>query len=291
MTHRNASFGIILMIAATFFVAVGWVGVKILGEHLPISEIVFTRTLVGLIILIPLTRMKVGSLLGTNRKLLLIRGIMGLIGMMLAFYAMTKMSLGNASILLNTFPLFVALFSPFLLKESSNPRVLLLALVAFIGIGLVLKPSADILNGASLAGLAAGVAVAFAMISIRKLHATDSTWIIALWFSGVITLGALPLTAIEFIVPTWREILIILLTGSILTLSQLFMTKAYRYASADIIAPFAYLSVIWSYTADILIWDKVPDMWSAVGTAIIIGAGIGIILISRKPVIRPGATS
>jgi drug/metabolite transporter (DMT)-like permease len=216
---------------------------------------------------------------------------MGLIGMMLTFYAMSKMNLGDAAMLLNTFPLFVVLFAPFFLKESSNPRVFFLVLVAFVGIAFILKPTREIINTASLAGLAGGVAVAFAMISVRKLHATDSTWTIATWFSAVIAIGALPMTLMNFIMPTMEEWLILVLSGTILTASQLFLTKAYRYAKASIIAPFGYLSVIWSYGFDVIVWKQMPDVWSAIGSAIIIGSGIGIMELARRPVIKPGATT
>ena len=291
MTHKYISYGITLMIFATMCVASGWVGVKVLGERLPANEIVFFRALVGLFILVPLTKIRVGTLMGNNMKLLVVRGLMGLVGMMLAFYAMIQMSLGDASMLLNTFPLFVALFAPFFLKEASSPYIFILAIVAFVGIGFILKPTWDIFHGASFAGLAAGIAVAFAMITIRKLHATDSTWTIALWFTAVIAVGSAPLLLVNFVVPTMRELLIILLTGFILTLSQLFLTKAYRYAKASMIAPFGYLSVIWSYGFDVIIWRHVPDVWSAIGSAIIIGAGIGILQVAKRPVIKPGATS
>jgi len=291
MTHRHTTYGIILMILTTICIATGWVGVKILGERLPTAEIVCFRSVVGLLILIPATYIRTKSLKGKNKRLLVIRGVTGFIGMMLAFYAMIQMNLGDASMLLNTYPLFVALLAPFFLKEASNPRVFALAIAAFVGIGFILKPTWDILNGGAFAALAAGISVAFAMIAIRKLHSTDNTWIIATWFTAIVAMGSLPFLIIGFVRPTFSEWLIIALTGFILTLSQIFVTKAYRYAKASIIAPFSYLAVIWSYLFDILIWKYVPDIWSAIGSAIVISAGVGILMISKRPVVKPAATS
>ncbi len=291
MTTHRPHIGIILMIVSTVSIAAGWVGVKLLGERLPTSEIVFFRSLVGIIILIPIALYRTGSINGHNKKLLLARGIFGLIGMQMAFFAMTKMNLGDAAILLNTFPLFVALLAPFFLKERSNPGTFFLVVLAFVGVAFILKPTWDIFTGVALMGLAAGLMVAFAMMIVRKLHETESTWTIATWFSLIIVIGIAPLMAFQFIAPTVREIVIMLLMGSLLTLSQIFLTKAYRYAEASLIAPFAYLSVLWSYGFDILLWRHVPDLWSAIGSAIVIGSGVGIIILSRRPLVRAGATS
>ncbi len=291
MSRRDLSAGIMLVISATVCVALGWGGVKLLGARLPVPEIVFFRALAGLIVLAPLTYLRTGSLNGNNKKLLIARGVFGFIGMLLAFYAMTKISLGDAAMLLNTFPLFIALLAPFFLKESSSPWIFLLIAVAFIGVAFILKPTPAIFNGVAFAGLASGVSVAFAMMIIRKLHETDNTWIIATWFTAVIMIGAAPLMLLDFVLPTTAELVIIVFTGTILTASQLLTTKAYKYAEASILAPFSYLAVMWSYGLDIAIWSHLPDVWSLVGSIIVIGSGIGIIELAKRPIVRPGATS
>jgi len=290
MITHNPKRGITYMLAATVLLAIGWVGIKLVGKRLPTPEIVCLRALVGFLILLPIVRVRAKSMLGHNRRLLVLRSVVGLGGMMCGFYAMTHMNLGDASMLLNTFPLFVALLAPFFLKETSNPRVFLFAIIAFVGIGLILKPTSDIINSAALIGLASGVLVALAMIVLRKLRATDDSWVIALWFSAIITLGAAPFVFLDFIVPTAEEWLVIILAGSFLTVSQIFLTKAYGYADAQTIAPFAYCSVIWSYGFDILIWDYIPDVWSIVGSVIVIASSIFLMEVARRPRIRPGAT-
>lgn len=291
MTTHNPKRGIVYMVAATLCLATGWVGIKFAGERLPTAEVVCLRSLVGLPLLIPIARMRAESLWGHNKRLLLLRGLAGLIGMMCVFYSMIHLNMGDASVLLNTFPLFVALLAPFLLKESTHPLVFLFAIIAFIGIGCIVRPTAEFINVAALIGLAGGFFVALAMIAIRKLRATENTWVIALWFSAVVTLGALPFMLMDFVMPTPREALMLLVAGCILTMSQLFVTKAYGYATAATIAPFAYAAVIWSYGLDILVWDFVPDFWSIVGSGIIIASSIGTMFFARKPYIKTGATS
>jgi drug/metabolite transporter (DMT)-like permease len=279
------------MIAATICFATGWVCVKLLGSHMPSAEIAFFRAFIGLIILAPIAYKRTGSLRGKNHKLLVIRGIVGGAAMLLSFYSMTKINLGDAALLLNTFPLFVAFLAPFFLKEPSRPAVFVLIAIAFVGIGFILKPTNDLFNAPAFAGLAGGFLVAFAMMAIRRLHATDSTWVIATWFSGVTSIVALPLLLFDFVMPTMTDAAILIGSGAILTVSQVLLTKAYQYAPASIIAPFAYMSVIWSYGFDLLLWKHAPDVWSALGAVVVIGCSVGIIQLARRPVVRPGAPS
>ena len=291
MTIHNHKRGIMYMTAATLCLAIGWVGIKFAGERLPTAEVVCLRALVGLPLLIPIVMKRSGSFWGHNHKLLLLRGLVGLIGMMCGFYGMIHLNLGDASMLLNTFPLFVALLAPFLLKEPTHPRVYLFTAIAFIGVGCIMRPTAEIFNIAALIGLASGLFVALAMIAVRKLRATENTLVITLWFSAVVALGALPFMLMDFVMPTPREALMLLIAGSVLTMSQLFVTKAYGYATAATIAPFAYAAVIWSYGLDMLVWDFVPDFWSIVGSGIVIASSIGTMFFARKPYIKTGATS
>jgi len=291
MITHDPKRGIIYMLAATFCLATGWVRIKFAGERLPTAEVVCLRSLVGLPLLIPIVAKRAGSFWGHNHKLLLLRGLAGLIGMFCGFYGMVHLNLGDASMLLNTFPLFVALLAPFLLKEATHPRVYLFTAIAFVGIGCIMRPTTEIINVAALIGLAAGLFVALAMIAVRKLRATENTWVITLWFSMVVFVGALPFMLMDFVMPTPSEALMLLVAGSILTMSQLFVTKAYGYATAATIAPFAYAAVIWSYGLDVLVWDFVPDFWSIVGSCIVIASSIGTMFLARKPYIKTGATS
>ena len=279
------------MIAATLSLVIGWACIKTAGDRLPTAELVFLRSGVGLPLLIPSARLRAGSLWGHNIKLLILRGLAGCLGMICVFYGMTHLSMGDASVLLNTFPLFVALLAPFLLKEPTHPRVFLFAVIAFIGVAFIVKPSADIINVPAFVGLAGGFLVALAMIAVRKLRATENTWVITLWFTTIVAAGSLIPTLFNFVMPTMGEWLMMIIAGLILTLSQVFVTKAYGFAAASVIAPFAYAAVLWSYGLDILIWKFEPDMWSIIGSSIIILSSLGNMFFARKPCIRTGATS
>ena len=55
------------------------------------------------------------------------------------------------------------------------------------------------------------------------------------------------------------------------------MIEAFRYAEAAVASPFRYSAIVWAALLGYVIWDDVPDMWSVVGTGIIIASGIYIL--------------
>ena len=96
---------------------VAWASVKKIGPRLPVFEIVFFRSFISLLILIPLMQWRHHTFHGTAWLTLFLRALFGWGAMILSFYSMIHIRIGDASTLLNTLPIFVALFSPTLLGE------------------------------------------------------------------------------------------------------------------------------------------------------------------------------
>jgi drug/metabolite transporter (DMT)-like permease len=202
---------------------------------------------------------------------------------------MIKMNLGNASILLNTFPLFVALLAPVLIGERFRRINFIFVIIAFVGVGLIMKPTHHIFHNVSLLGLLSGIFAAFSVISVRRLTLTDSPSVITFYFTLLTTICAIPFAVSEFVMPTNIEWLLLVGIGTAVTVGQLLMAKAYSHAKAATVSPFAYISVIGAYMFGIIIWNDVPDILSIVGGVLIIGCGIAITISEGRVVPQPPA--
>jgi drug/metabolite transporter (DMT)-like permease len=278
MGRRVLMAGIFWMVLAQLLFVAAWTAIKMLGSRLPLFEIVFFRAFISLLALLLIAIMREKSIKGRNYAALFLRAIFGFIAMTLAFYAMIEMEMGNASTLFNTLPIFVALLAPPILGEAFSTRKLVIVFVAFAGIALILKPDAGIVQGASLFALLAGFLGALAMLSVRKLAATDSPLIITLYFTAFTAAASAPMAAMDFVPPTLPEWGWLVFIGVFLTFAQLALTSAFTFGHASTIAPFSYVSVIGAYAAGLLFFGEVPDALSIAGAAIIIGSGIAIML-------------
>lgn len=282
MRCKGILCGISWMVAAQLLFATSWAAIKFLGTRLPLMEIIFFRGFISFVIIIFLTLWKEKSLRGRHYPALFLRSLFGTAAMIMAFYAMINMDIGNASVLFNTLPIWVALLAPPFLGETFSYRKLVLIFVAFGGIALILKPEAEILRVVSFIAVGAGFLGAIAMLCIRKMATTDSSLIITLYFTAFTTAVSAPFALPNFVPPTIAEWGWLLLIGVSLTGAQVFMAHAYKFGHASTIAPFSYVSVMGAYVAGLWFFGELPDVWSALGAAVIIASGIGIMFM--KPV-------
>jgi len=276
--YKGIFCGISWMVAAQILFALSWAAIKFLGTRLPLFEIVFFRGFISFLIILLLTLWKERTLRGTNYTALFFRSFFGYLSMLLAFYSMIKVDIGNASVLFNTLPIFVALLATPILGEAFSLRKLILIVIAFVGIAIILRPDQDILSGSAVYALIAGFMGALAMLFVRKMAVSDSSLTITLYFTAFTTVCSAPFAFTKFVPPTLPEWGWLLMIGISLTGAQIFMTHAYKFGHASTIAPFSYVSVIGAYVAGLLFFDEVPDIWSGIGAAIIILSGIGIML-------------
>jgi len=275
---RGIVCGILWMITAQVLFAASWAAIKLLGNRLGVFEVVFFRGAISFVLLLVLTLIRERSLKGSNYRALFFRSLFGASAMILAFYAMTRMPVGNAATLFNTLPIFVAILAPFMLREPFLKRKLVMIVTAFAGIGMILKPGPDIFVGASMYAVIAGFLGALAMLYVRRMAKSDSTYIITLYFTAFTAAVSAPVALHDFKLPIGDEWIWIAFIGVSLTLAQLFMTHAYKLGHASTIAPFSYTSVIGAYVLGIVVFGEIPDAWSIAGAAVVIASGIGIML-------------
>ena len=69
--------------------------------------------------------------------------------------------------------------------------------------------------------------------------------------------------------------------GIIGGLGQIFGTNAYRFGDASVVAPFDYASILFAMAIGFAFFDEVPTWTMILGSAIVIAAGVLIILRER----------
>lgn len=274
--------GPVAMILAGLFFAGMAAAVKEVSADIPLFQVTFFRAAVSALIIGAAMRFRNIEVRGRNRKLLLIRSLVGFIAMSLNFFALSRIGLGDASILNQSSPVFVMLLSWILLEERANGKLIALTLLGFAGIFLILRPSGHIDLVAGGAGVLGAVFAALAYVSIRHLHQTDSFWTMSFYFMAVAAaLSLVPMLA------TWRtpdaaQFLLLVVSGIFGTMGQLLMTYAYKHEEASWVAPFTYSGVLFSFLLGIFLFGERLDWGSALGSLIIMGSSIALIRLKRS---------
>jgi drug/metabolite transporter (DMT)-like permease len=264
--------------------------IKALSATVPVGEIVFSRSFFAIVPILVFVawRRRLGDAVRTeNFRGHVWRCIVGVSAMACSFAALGFLPLPEAMAIGYASPLIVVLLAAVLLGETVRLYRSSAVLVGFVGIVVILWPRLSVLRtgaagsdelvGASLA-LAAAVFAALAMVAVRRLVATENTQAIVFYFSLISAAIALVSLPFGWVWPTPAESGLLVLSGILGGLGQIFLTESYRWADTSTVAPFDYTSMIWALALGYLVFGEIPTLAVLAGASIVIGSGIFIIL-------------
>ncbi len=276
----------LILISALAFAIMGAM-VKFAGV-IPLFEKVFYRNLVSLgIACIMIKKTKV-SFFGKkeNQKYLLSRSLLGLLGVILSFYAINYLVLSDASMLNKISPFFVTLFAVFFLKEKLTKIQIPVLIIVFIGALLIIKPQFNLSVVPSLAGFLSAMFAGSTYTIIRFLRDRENASTIVFYFSFVSVVVMFPLMMLNYQKPTMIQFIYLLGIGIFAGIAQFALTNAYRYAPASEVAIYDYTSIVFSAIIGFIVWSEVPDFLSIMGTVIIIATAIFAFIYNEKTVLK-----
>jgi len=278
------------MLAGALISAMNGALTKILAEEMSALEIVFFRNLIGIALIVYALKHTAPKLSGGKFYMLLSRGLYGFLAMILFFYTITVIPLGEAITLNKTSPLFVSILAYYLLKEHLSLNTIIALIVGFLGIILIVKPFGLTISYAHFLGILGGFFAAAAYTTIKKIKDIYDSRIIVLSFVGVGTI----LPAILFLIAPYVDApesisfmfpvftmpntayiwLLILFMAFISTLSQWLLTKAYSASKVSIIGVISYTNIPFSIGFGWMLGDALPDSLTYIGIGLIILGGV-----------------
>ena len=251
--------------------------VKWLGASYPTTQIMFFRCAVALLPILVIIWMRggIGILRTQQKKLHLLRSLMGISAMGLAFYAFSLMPLAEAVSILHTAPLFMTVLSVIELREAVGIRRWSALLIGFIGMLLVVRPGASMLESGSLYMLAAAFLIGSTSIVIRHLSKLDDPVCITFYFTAIgVIVSLLGMFVQGWTLPPATDLALLMMVGLLGGMAQYLMTLSYQHLAIGIISPLKYLSIVFSGFIAYLVWGEVPDLQSFCGIAMIIATGL-----------------
>ena len=130
--------------------------------------------------------------------------------------------------------------------------------------------------------LAAAACYSVSAIAGRILSRTDASVSLVFWMTVLMSIGAGALAWPNWvaIAPTdWGLVLALANTGFG---GQLAITEAFRHGQASAVAPFEYTALAWGIALDWGLWQILPDGYTLLGGAIIIGSGLCLVHLERQ---------
>ena len=283
--------GILLKLISAVLFAVMSALIRYLGVRYPIGEVVFYRSAFAIlpVVLVYALRGELAATVRTERPLGQVsRGALSILGMFCNFGALARLPLIEANAIGFTSPLIGVALAALLLKERVRIYRWSAVTIGFIGVLVVLAPhlSGDELtiamaSATSLAGviyaIAGSITNAGTMIQTRHLTKSETTSSIVFYFSLICALAGLVTWPFGWITPTGGEFLVLIAIGFLGGMGHIFLTESYRYASASVVAPFDYTSMIWALMLGYAMFGEKPTVMIVLGSMIIAAAGLFVI--------------
>jgi len=238
-------------------------------------QIVFFRSISTLAFTLTFLIKNKIPILGNQKKLLVLRGLVGVTSMAFFFLALKYLPVATTVSLRYMAPIFAALFAVLFLKENIKPLQWLFFIMSFLGV-LVLKGFDEQLNTFGLILiLISAVFSGLVYMLLNKIGTGDHPVVIVNYFMAIAALVGGVLSIGHWKTPLGLEWILLFSLGIFGFFGQLFMTKAFQTAEINQVAPLKYLEVVFTLIFGILLINDVYTIWSLLGIALIIG---GLIL-------------
>ena len=268
--------GALFILCATFVFAILGALVKVVSSSLNNEMVVFFRNALALFFILPWLwyRRPPGGIRTSRFKFHLLRTLTGLGAMYCFFYAIAHMPLSEAFLLMATAPLFIPLIAYVWMREPVANNVRGAIIIGFIGIAMILKPGFGIFQPVMFVGLGAGVFAALAMVSIRRMSASEPAIRIVFYFtvlSTIISAGPLYWSWITPEPETWWPLILI---GLLAAVGQFMLTKGYSFAPAAQVGPFTYGQVVFATFIGWIFWGETLDILTWFGAVLVCVAGV-----------------
>ncbi len=248
---------------------------KYLTQSYPVMQIVWARYAFQAVPLMLVLAPKLPRLMRTTRLGMQLMRSALLLGATVTFiYGLKKLPLAEASTILFLAPLIVTALSVPMLGERVGSRRWMAVVAGFGGALIIIRPTGEVVNLWVAFPLATAFLYALYMVATRQLSRTDSS-LTTLVYTGLV--GTLVMSAIipfDWVAPDLRGWTLMVALGIMGSLNHFALILAFRAAPAAVISPFDYSRLIWATMLGYTIFGNLPDRWTMLGAAVIVGAGL-----------------
>lgn len=287
-TQTNVTRGIFLMLSAITVFTLMSAFIKAAGR-VPAGEAMFFRSIMAMPIVLIWLVTHGGIAAGiktTSVRNHAVRGIVGSCAMGLGFAGLKYLPLPEVTAIRFVTPILMVVLAALILGERFRFVRIAAVMLGFVGVIIIVAPRLSVGLGSTealgvLLTLGSACLAAFAQVFVKGMAGKESTTAIVFWFSATSTLLSLVTIPFGWVWPNGYELTLLIGAGIVGGLGQVLLTSSYRFAEAGVLAPFTYVSILWSVLIGYVWFSEVPTLGMLVGAALVICAGVIIVLRER----------
>lgn len=294
MAKDNTRLGLLMMIGFCILAPASDAFAKILGDGVPVLQVVVARFMVQLLLIRRSlwTRRQDTWMRGDRVGLIILRSALLLLAVTFLFLSLRYLPLADAIAIAYVMP-FLVLGVGWLTGDRASPLALGLCLLGFVGTLMVVQPSFSEIGWPALLPITVAIFFTGFMFITRKiskyidpidLQAANGICAMAILLPIAIFGQAMEIPILTIVSVSNIELLYLFGVGILGTLAHLMMTWALRFASAPTVAPIQYLEIPFATLYGWLIFKDFPNGLAALGIVITITAGLLVLRYSKNSI-------
>jgi len=216
-----------------------------------------------------------GRLRSAVRPIVLLRGALDAAVALCFVWALGLMPIANATAITLASPIIMVAIAAATGIEQVGWRRALAVGVGFLGVLLILRPSAAGLEAAALVVVLSAVLASVRDLMTRRIGPDVPASVVSLTATMLTGLVALGLGATEEWTHAWRaETAYVALAALLVAIGTMFLVTAFRVADVGVVAGYRYAVVVFSLVIGYAVWGDIPDALAFCGIGLIVAAGV-----------------
>lgn len=277
-----------MLVTGLCFVAVTAL-VKYMGPRVPPAEAAFLRYFLGLGFLLPMIpAVRRAHLTARQWRLFTIRGVFHSCGVILWFYAMTRIPIAEVTAMNYLAPVYVSIGAALFLGEKLAARRIAAIVVALIGTAVILRPGMRVIEPGHIAMLFCAVVFAGSYLLAKILADEAKPAVVVFMLSIFVTIGLAPFAFADWVTPSWGDLGLLFAVASFATAGHFTMTMAFAAAPVTVTQPITFLQLVWAVALGALVFAEPVDIWVILGGALILASVTFITwreaMLKRRPI-------
>ncbi|MCC5963817.1 MAG: DMT family transporter [Rhodobacteraceae bacterium] len=265
--------GIFWMLVTGFcFVAVTAL-VKHMGDDMPAAQSAFLRYLLGLVFLLPmLSSLRAAPYSARALSFYGLRGFVHALGVILWFYAMTRIPLAEVTAMNYLSPIYVTLGAALFLGERLAMRRIIAVLVAFAGALVILRPGLRDVSPGHIAMLGTAILFAISYLMAKRMSGQVNAAVVVGMLSITVTICLAPFAYAVWVPPTPVQIFWLFWIAAFATAGHFTMTLAFAAAPITVTQPVTFLQLVWAVILGAVVFGEGVDVFVILGGGVIMGS-------------------
>ncbi len=270
------ALGAILMVLAIFAMTLMDATAKsLMADGYPPFQVIWARYVSQSVLVFIVFAPRLKLLLRTRYLgLQILRSSLLFMATLTFFMSLSFIEMATAAAVFEVAPLLITTLAFFVLREKVGPWRWLGVAIGLCGALTIIRPGTDVFNATTLLPLVAALCYAAFAVATRFLGQGENPWTSVIYAATIGTVVASLIVPFHWVEPSSQAVVKMVMLGVFGTIGHSLLVRALVLADASFLAPFGYVSLVFSILWGVIFFAEYPDIWVYTGGAIIVGAGL-----------------